>query len=97
MPFISFGSSITSKHYAGSSRSIEAPTLGISLLNLLPVSKRNQYVSSLILHIYIDYNKWLEAYKIAFVLKRDDGIHISVGKVYRLMKTLQLPQISTIE
>ena len=35
------------------------------------------------------------AYKIAYVLKRDYGITISVGRVYRLMKQLQLPKMST--
>lgn len=49
----------------------------------------------MILHIYADYSKRLGAYKIAYVLKRDHGITISVGKVYRLMKTLQLPKMST--
>ena len=49
----------------------------------------------MILHIYADYSKRLGAYKIAYVLKRDYGISISVGRVYRLMKTLQLPKMST--
>lgn len=35
------------------------------------------------------------AYKIPFVLARDYGIHISVGRMYRLMKNLQLPKMST--
>ena len=30
-----------------------------------------------------------------YVLQRDYGINISVGRVYRLMRTLQLPRIST--
>ena len=58
-----------------------------------PRVKENQRIASLILHIYADYNKRLGAYKIAFVLQRDYGIHISVGRVYRLMKSLQLPKI----
>ena len=49
----------------------------------------------MILHIHADYNKRLGAYKIAYVLQRDYGIHISVGRVYRLMKQLQLPKMST--
>ena len=60
-----------------------------------PRIKENQHIASLILHIYADYNKRLGAYKIAFVLQRDYGIHISVGRVYRLMKSLQLPKMST--
>ena len=60
-----------------------------------PRVKENQYLASLILHIHADYQKRLGAYKIAYVLKRDYGIHISVGRVYRLMKNLQLPKMST--
>lgn len=55
----------------------------------------NQNIASVILHIYADYNKRLGAYKIAYVLQRDYGIHVSVGRVYRLMKQLQLPKMST--
>ena len=60
-------------------------------------TKENQHIASLILHIYADYNKRLGAYKITYVLLRDYGIHVSVGRVYRLMKTLQLPKMSTIK
>lgn len=60
-----------------------------------PRIKENQHIASLILHIYADYNKRLGAYKITYVLQRDYGIHISVGRVYRLMKQLQLPKMST--
>lgn len=58
-------------------------------------TKENQELAKLILQIYADYNKRLGAYKIAYVLQRDYGINISVGQVYRLMKTLQLPRMST--
>lgn len=37
----------------------------------------------------------LGAYKIPYVLQRDYGINISVGRVYRLMKTVQLPRMFT--
>lgn len=47
------------------------------------------------MQIYADYNKRLGAYKITYVLQRDYGINISVGRVYRLMKNLQLPRMST--
>ena len=60
-----------------------------------PRTEENQYIASLILHIYSDYNKRLGAYKISYLLQRDYGIHISVGRVYRLMKKLQLPKMST--
>ena len=58
-------------------------------------TKENQEIAKTILHIYADYNKRLGAYKITYVLWRDYGINISVGRVYRLMKTLQLPRMST--
>lgn len=60
-----------------------------------PRTEENQRIASLILHIHADYSKRLGAYKIAYVLKRDYGINISVGRVYRLMKQLQLPKMST--
>ncbi|MBE5041047.1 DDE-type integrase/transposase/recombinase [Ructibacterium gallinarum] len=60
-----------------------------------PRVKENQHIASLILHIYADYHKRLGAYKTAVVLQRDYGIRISVGRVYRLMKSLQLPKMST--
>lgn len=49
----------------------------------------------MILQIYADYNKRLGAYKITYVLQRDYGMLISVGRVYRLMKSLNLPKMST--
>lgn len=58
-------------------------------------TKENQKIARLILQIYADYNKRLGAYKITYVLQRDYGITVSVGRVYRLMKTLQLPKMST--
>lgn len=38
----------------------------------------------MILHIYADYDKRIGAYKITYILGRDYGIFISVGRVYRL-------------
>ena len=58
-------------------------------------TKENQEIARLILQIYADYNKRLGAYKITYVLKRDYGINISVGRVYRLMRNLKLPRMST--
>ena len=49
----------------------------------------------MILHIYADYDKRLGAYKVAYILKRDYGINISVGRVYRLMNKLEPPKMST--
>ncbi len=60
-----------------------------------PHIRENQHIASLILHICTDYNKQPGAYRIAYVFQRDYGIHISVGRVYRLIKQLQLPKMST--
>lgn len=60
-----------------------------------PHVSENQHIKSLILHIYADYDKRLGAYKVQFVLKRDYGINISVGRVYRLMSSMELPKMST--
>lgn len=49
----------------------------------------------MILHIYADYDKRLGAYKVQYILKRDYGINISTGRVYRLMKSMHLPKMST--
>lgn len=51
----------------------------------------------MILHIYADYDKRLGAYKIQYILNRDYGINISVGRVYRLMRSMELPQMSTVK
>ncbi len=60
-----------------------------------PRVKENQEIAKNILKIYADYDKRLGAYKITHVLSRDYGIKISVGRVYRLIKTLHLPRMST--
>lgn len=54
-------------------------------------TKENQKIAKIILKIYADYQKHLGAYKITHVLKRDYGVSISIGRVYRLMLTLKLP------
>ena len=51
----------------------------------------------MILHIYADYDKRIGAYKITYILGRDYGIYISVGRVYRLMRSMQLPSMSTVK
>ena len=53
-----------------------------------PRIKENQEIAKKLLQIYSDYDKQLGAYKNAFILERDYGTHISVGRVYRLMQTL---------
>lgn len=62
-----------------------------------PRVSQNQHIKSLLLHIYADYDKRLGAYKLQYILKRDYGINISVGSVYRLMHTMELPQMSTVK
>ena len=60
-----------------------------------PRTEENQRIRRLILQIYSNYDKCLGAYKMARVLERDYGIHISVGRVYRLMASMELPRLST--
>lgn len=60
-----------------------------------PRVKENQDIKRVILQIYSDYNKCLGAYKITYILGRDYGINISVGRVYRLMNSMKLPKMST--
>ena len=47
------------------------------------------------MQIYSDYDKCLGAYKITYILSRDYGINISVGRVYRLMNSMNLPKMAT--
>ena len=60
-----------------------------------PRVKKNQEIATNILKIVADYDKRVDAYKITHILKRDYGIKISPGRVYRLIKTLNLPRMST--
>lgn len=62
-----------------------------------PRTLENQEIRSKILQIYSSSKKRLGATKIQVVLLRDYGINISVGRVYRLMKGMQLPKMSTIK
>jgi putative transposase len=62
-----------------------------------PRIKENQDIKRVILQIYSDYDKCLGAYKISYILGRDYGIHISVGRVYRLMSSMNLPKMSTVK
>ena len=55
----------------------------------------NQEYRRIILEVYSDYDKCIGAYKLAYILKRDYGINISVGRVYRLMSSMNLPKKST--
>lgn len=60
-----------------------------------PRTCENQVIRKHILQIYSDYDNSLGAYKIRRVLERDYGINISLGRVYRLMNTMNLPKRST--
>ena len=59
--------------------------------------KENQYIRSCILKIYAKSDKRLGVQKITFCLKRDYCISISTGRVYRMMKTMNLPKMSTVK
>lgn len=64
--------------------------------NPAPRTIENQKIKIHILQIYSDFDKSIGAYKIQRVLERDYGIKISVGRVYRLMNSMDLPKMSTI-
>ena len=51
----------------------------------------------MILHIYASYDKRIGVYNITYILGRDYCIYISVSRVYHLMRSMQLPPISTIK
>lgn len=63
--------------------------------NPAPRTCENQIIRQYILQIYLDYDNSLGPYKIHRILERDYGIQISLGRVYRLMNTMNLPKRST--
>lgn len=65
--------------------------------NLSDRALQNQKIRSYILAIYSASKKRLGAYKICYLLGVEYGIYISVGRVYRLMKSMNLPKMSTIK
>ena len=68
----------------------------VARLNLL-YARNTAYLSRLLavgLKQYSTVDSWC-LHKITYVLQRDYGINISVGRVYRLMKILSLPRMST--
>ena len=58
-------------------------------------AKENAYIRSCILTLYAKYKKRLGAGKMRICLKNEYCINISAGRVYRLMKNMQLPAMST--
>ena len=54
--------------------------------------KENRHIRTCILEFYANTNKRLGANKIRICLKRD---YLSTGRVYRLMKDMNLPKMST--
>lgn len=60
-----------------------------------PRTIENQKLRQLILEIYHQTKKRLGSGKIRALLSSDYGINISVGRVERLMKGMQLPKMST--
>ncbi|WP_246215612.1 IS3 family transposase [Listeria valentina] len=60
-----------------------------------PRTKENQRLRKMILGIYTSSQKRIGAAKIRRILLRDYGISISIGRVYRLMKSMNLPKMST--
>lgn len=60
-----------------------------------PKTLENQQIRKNILEIYTTSQKRVGPAKIQRMLSRDYGLHISIGRVYRLMKTMHLPKMST--
>lgn len=58
-------------------------------------TSENQQLRQHILTIYTETKYRLGSAKIQVLLKRDYGISISAGRVYRLMKSMDLPKMST--
>ncbi|EPH71301.1 hypothetical protein D928_01514 [Enterococcus faecalis 20-SD-BW-06] len=59
--------------------------------------RENQELKRLILQIYTETNYRLGAAKIQILLQREHGVSISIGRVYRLMKSMNLPKMATVK
>ncbi|MEG2634575.1 MAG: IS3 family transposase, partial [Oscillospiraceae bacterium] len=57
----------------------------------------NRHIRTCIVELYAKTDKRLGCGKIALCLKRDYRISISRGRVYRLMKAMNLPKMSTVK
>jgi putative transposase len=62
-----------------------------------PRTLENQRIRTAILEIYFDSKKRFGAHKIGRRLQTEYGMHISDGRVYRLMRGMNLPKMSTIK
>jgi putative transposase len=62
-----------------------------------PRTLANQRIRTAILQIYTDSKKRFGSHKIGRRLHTEYGISISDGRVYRLMKGMKLPKMSTIK
>lgn len=68
-------------------------------LNHTPSSREleNRTIRSCIIELYSKTDKRLGVHKITECLRREYCINISYGRVYRLMKTMNLPKMSTVK
>ena len=64
---------------------------------IAPRVEMNRKISKYICKIYFETKYRLGASKIQIILAREYGINISYGRVYRLMKALTLPKMSTVK
>jgi transposase InsO family protein len=58
-----------------------------------PRTEKNQEIRRAILQTYSEHDKRPGPVKVRILLKSDYGINISAGRVYRLMKTMELPSL----
>ena len=59
--------------------------------------KDNAYIRSCILALHSKYKKRLGANKLRICLRNEYCLKISTGRVYRLLKTMNLPKMSTVK
>ena len=59
--------------------------------------KDNAYIRSCILALHSKYKKRLGADKLRICLRNEYCLQISTGRVYRLLKTMNLPKMSTVK
>jgi len=64
---------------------------------LAPRTVENQKLRKIILEIYTTAKKRVGPAKIQRMILRDYGISISIGRIYRLMRTMNLPKMSTVK
>ena len=82
--------------YAGFKRQTKH-ILQLKNRNELKRDLENRHIRRCILDLYAKNDKRFGAEKTALCLIRDYRINISVGRVYRIMKSINLPKMRTVK